>query len=287
MSVIFTVKTLAKFGEFYWSQYGYDYKVTFRKKASGKWKDALAEFLENYAFERQGKPPQFPIKAAEAVREYKCDIPENNFESEMWKKFCEKIGASATGNGANAKNNPLAPSSGNKKSIVSLIQSLSKNDYNIVRWAKEGIENGDISDIYYELQSVRGLGPKITAFFLRDVVSAFEIKENDLEPAKYLQPIDIWTRRGAEALSYANERHESLKNDTEFASIIVDASYKAGVSPSLVNAGIWIFGAKFAETKEEFREALENPDKLHRLLEKQSNVYKRKMDFLNELLRNS
>lgn len=273
-----TVRMLAKFGEFYWSQYGNQCKDNFCKLASRKWKDALIEFLEEYAFERQGKPPKFPVKAAEAIREYKNDTPGDDFESDVWKNFCEKIGSSI-----NKKNNPLAPSFGNKKSITSLIRSLDKKNYNIIRWAEDGIKNGSVRDISNELQSVRGMGPKISSLFLRDIVAAFELNESELEPEKYLQPIDIWTRRGAEVIAKQTDRLKP-PNDEECAKIIVEASYKAGVPPSLVNAGMWIFGTKFAETEEKFQEVLANSDKLHQLLANQRDACMARVNFLDGLL---
>lgn len=76
MSVTLTVGMLAKFGEFYWSQGGIRTRASFCNLAVGDWRTALAEFLESYAFERQGRSPHYPKAAAEAVREYKGNIPE-------------------------------------------------------------------------------------------------------------------------------------------------------------------------------------------------------------------
>ena len=131
---------------------------------------------------------------------------------------------------------------------------------------------------------MRGIGPKITSFFLRDVVAAFEMDESTLEPARYLQPIDRWTRRGAEALAVLLGRR-TPKSDGDCAGVIVESSQTIGISPSLVNTGLWIFGARFAQTEDTFRKALSNDDALREFLEQQRESLQKRVRFFNGVLR--
>jgi hypothetical protein len=232
-----------------------------------------------------GRSPYYPQAAARAVQAYKGSIPKEDFEEFVWQQFLREIEASSEGQGANVRNNPLAPSFHGLKSITSFVAGLGQWSHNLVVWTEEGLREGRIGHTYDELQQVRGVGPKIISLFLRDVVTAFEMNEFDLEPERYLQPIDRWTQRGAEVLASQMQKPKP-KTGTECAEIIVEASRVVGVRPSLVNAGLWIFGALFAQTEAKFREVLTTPETLCQLLTDQSRAYVGRARFLDELPRN-
>jgi hypothetical protein len=283
MQVELIVKMLAEFGGFFWSKDGVRTKDSFRTLSSN-WREAFMVFLEDYAFARQGSSPHYPQAAAIAVKEYPSKTPDDDFEQIVWQEFLKQIGAPASGKGANVQNNPLAPSFGNKISITALVSRLCDHDYNLVRWAKDGLRKQHVSEISGTLRGVRGLGSKITSLFLRDVATAFEMDELQLEPAKYLQPIDRWTRRGTEALAMLM-RSPHPKGEEECAIIIVKASIKAGVCPSLVNAGLWVLGAWFAQTEAKFKDVLVNLDRLCQFLDEQRNNYIAKVKLLDKVMR--
>lgn len=109
------------------------------------------------------------------------------------------------------------------------------------------------------------------------------MNEELLEPAKYLQPVDSWTGRGAQVLAMRLQRHQP-KNDAECAKVIIEASQRAGVRPSLVNTGLWIFGARFAETEDRFKSVLTNSDDLCRFLEDRRQAYEARVQFLDKVL---
>ena len=135
-----------------------------------------------------------------------------------------------------------------------------KPEHNIVRWAKEYLEIGETQKVSVKLQQVRGIGPKIVAFFLRDVADAFGLDITDPEEAILLQPIDRWTRRGAEFLASLVEVSKP-KRVEECAWVLLNVAQRARVRPTLVNSGLWVLGAKFAETEGELRKAFSNPEK--------------------------
>jgi len=214
-------------------------------------------------------------------------VPRDDFEACIWQTFLQQLDVTPDGKGAAVKVNPLAPyfRKQRSKSITSVVQELAESDYNLVRWASEAIGRGQLEETSEQIQSVRGLGAKISAWFLRDVVGAFDMDEQGLEPAELLQPIDIWTRRGASVLAGLHHilpygRH----GDARAAETIVTASRAAGVRPTLVNTGLTMFGVLFAPTPEAFEEALAEPIALHRFLAKQRDVYAARTRFLGEVL---
>lgn len=297
------VANVARLGEYYWTQDGEDRRIKLRNLASNeskKWKSALAEFLRTFAFEHQGKSPDFPLAAAEAVDEYDSDIPGPGFEDLIWEAFRQKIGLDTEGDddkGTAPNINPLRPTRvGRRKSITSFVSTLNSEDdnYNIFSWARRHLTPVKIGSASNDLQCVRGLGRKIASFFLRDAVAAFvQVKDEfELEPAEYLQPIDIWTRRGAEMLSmhltgqsrpkrFDGDNREAYKKAAE---LLVSLSRSAGVRPSLVNAGLWILGAQFAQSSIAFRYALNNVDSsnLRELIQRKVGSYQKKAEVLRE-----
>lgn len=278
-------QVLAVFGEEYWASFGLSREALQRLDAAG-WKDGLAEFLRRYAFERAGRSPRYPEAAATVVQSYPGDIPGGDFEAFVWQGFLQEIGAPPSGKGANLKVNPLAPSRGSSLSITAWVGRLDRDGHNLIRWAKRGLEEGRAPELSRKLQQVRGIGPKIAAFFLRDVVEAFNLEMPNAESAIYLQPIDTWTHRGAEALApqlgwpAPNKKGE----DKKCAHVLVEVGRRAGVRPTLINTGLWMLGGRFAQKEKQFREALSTPVALQRFLDAQRGEQKRKIELLDAAL---
>lgn len=113
---------------------------------------------------------------------------------------------------------------------------------NIANYSIERIKAGDTSSHYRELQrsessgGIIQVGPKIAAFYLRDIVSLYGL-EDAVGPAgaACLQPVDTWVRRIAEKLEIARPR----AGDDEVKQSIVDLCAQCGCSSALFNQGIW------------------------------------------------
>ena len=287
MPIDIAVAVLAEIGEFYWSPAYGRTRDAFCALEKSDWRAALVEFLRGYAFERQGRSPHYAEAAIAAVGLYKGSAPGNNFEAFIWQEFLHQIDVDADGKGAAVKVNPLAPyfRKQRSKSITALISTLEGSQYNLVRWAAEGIRNGELGSISQQIRAVRGLGTKITAWFLRDVVMAFDMDETDLEPSALLQPIDVWTRRGASVLAGLPQMlRYGQHGDARAAAAIVEASRSSGVRATLVNTGLMMFGELFAPTPGSFEAALASPVALHRFLSEQKDAYAARTNFVSELL---
>lgn len=120
-------------------------------------------------------------------------------------------------------------------------------DRNIVKYSVEQIRRDKIDEHYKELQPARSgkgiiqVGPKVAAFYLRDVVSLYSLE--DKVPAEFafcLQPVDVWVRKLARRTGIA----DSNANDQEIQKAIVALCQEKGVSSLLFNQGAWYVGYK-------------------------------------------
>lgn len=130
--------------------------------------------------------------------------------------------------------------------VVSSLQFIGGlPDLNIVKYAVREITGGRIDQLYSSLQAAKSptgivqVGPKVAAFYLRDVVSLYRLDDTvSPEFGFCLQPIDVWVRKVVGRLGLAP--HSGDDHDLQVA--IVDACRANGVSPLLFNQGAWYLG---------------------------------------------
>jgi hypothetical protein len=117
---------------------------------------------------------------------------------------------------------------------------------NIVETARIELAHGRVHTAFERVDKIRGVGPKIASFFLRDVAVHFEIEPpGDREP---LQPIDVWARRYVARLA----TKESPSTDIQAARWICEKSR----APETANQGLWYFGSQIAASDVKLRRAL-------------------------------
>jgi len=113
------------------------------------------------------------------------------------------------------------------------------------------IEMGEIERAFLHLK-IRGLGHKLKALFLRDLVSILGCEAQaclSVQDYLWCQPVDVWVRITADCLSDDDpnsHKPPSLdcglrRADLAAAWKLVRLSQRAGVSPLSVNQGIWYF----------------------------------------------
>lgn len=254
------VKTINRLSLIYWHpSSGFQDKERIRL-LMGDWRKAFRWFLTSYAFERQGRSPHYSSIAAKALQLYDREIPGQDFETNMWLNFLRSGDFPANGKGTNKDRNPLQPSDNTHDSATQLIISLEEYDFNIVQWACSLTGSGDIRTPWNRLVQIRGIGRKIASLFLRDIVDAFEIEENRIEKPEYLQPIDIWTERGAKALAQLEAK--TPKSYWEFAELLVEVSSRAKVRSTLTNTGLWLLGSQLVGDPVRLHDLLLNGDNL-------------------------
>ncbi|MCX7994076.1 MAG: hypothetical protein N2651_10470 [Fimbriimonadales bacterium] len=64
------------------------------------------------------------------------------------------------------------------------------------------VQSGRVEPIYQKITDIKGIGPKVGALVLRDMVALYDM-ESQIEPGDYhyLQPVDTWIRRIGPMLS--------------------------------------------------------------------------------------
>lgn len=273
------IRTVNQLGQhYYWDPSGFQDRDHIRGLI-GDWRRALKAFLSSYAFERSGRSPYYSGAALKAVDQYERDVPGKDFEIALWQSFLDFL----AGKKVNRKNNPLRPAGNGYNSVSRLVATLEDFDYNLVRWSSALVGKGDIEVVWKRLVEIRGIGPKIASLYLRDIFDAFEIDESRVGNKAYLQPIDIWTRRGAKILAEIFPM-TSPKSDWDYAQVLVEISERAGVRSSLTNTGLWILGAQLAGNSDRFREALSGIDNLRNLLLSRAQWHRRGAEVLETLL---
>ena len=207
---------------------------------------SLRLFLKMYAFERQGRSPDYAFVAVDAIDKNRSAPLEPASSRTVWRSFTSRLRKKL-----NHANNPLCPQGttyfrfykkAKRKSNVkkiSVIQLAGELDRPLVVWARDRLQGGSVSDAYAQIRRINGVSDKIASFFLRDVASRFQ-----LAPAQdryLLQPIDVWIRFVVHKVCQDGQ----LKDD-QCAKWIVEKSGK----PECLNQGIWYFCANIAHSSQ-------------------------------------
>lgn len=217
-------------------------------------KEALSLFLEGYAFSRNVRNLSYP-HVAKSVLDKKTELP---FPKEFWKKFKEELGSEKP----NEKLNPLCHTDkGCKCALCVLRQEGYESKPNIVTVSRQLLENGEVQKTYKVIKRIRGIGPKITSLFLRDVADWFHVQVENSN--RYLlQPIDAWVRRTVEVLS----PNDGKRRDKDIGTWICEESRKFNANPEKVNQGIWYFGSQIAYSKFRLKKTLADEKYAYQLL---------------------
>lgn len=232
--------------------------------------DALCLFLKGYAFERQGRPPDYGPAAADAIAIVKTKSRDEELKeehvSEVWNEFRGLLSA----NKLNEANNPLCPKGTSynrgskatrKESVLEFLLRISPrgSQLNILMYAKNKLANDQLAELHGEIREINGIGPKIASLFLRDVAIYYGISCS--RDRHLLQPIDIWVRRIVRELGGPVD--DPNKQDAEVGRKaqrwIVEESGRASVNPEKVNQGMWYFATQIARfvlsTQEQYSQA--------------------------------
>lgn len=128
----------------------------------------------------------------------------------------------------------------------------------IAQWVVKGVQQTSrIEPQFLRMVDVRGIGPKISSLFLRDIVVFFGLEEL-IDPVDrlYVQPIDKWMR--AIAPYVIDEPNADDLADWILAGKLSKYARRAGVSGTLFNMGVTWFGMREVRAPEFFDSAVRN-----------------------------
>lgn len=198
----------------------------------------LKLFFFTWAFERAGAPRAYRIAAVKAVSSLKASQKEL---PALFTEFCSgKLNPGA---------NPAIDPSIAELDVCAIAQMVGQ---------------GALGEAFHKL-ALKGLGHKLRAFFLRDLVTLLKAEPklgSDPETFLWCQPIDVWVRFVTEELcgtrtflsvSKASAKYGLSRADLAAARGIVELSIEAGVSPLKVNQGIWYFSANAVADEKRLR----------------------------------
>lgn len=125
--------------------------------------------------------------------------------------------------------------------VISILDFVSKlEERNIVNYSISKIKNGKVKEHFFELQKIISIGPKITSFYLRDLICMHSLeKYMSKEDLLFLQPIDTWVRKVALKVGIINKNNEE---DSIVREKIVKACLDLKVSTIKFNQGAWFLG---------------------------------------------
>lgn len=126
----------------------------------------------------------------------------------------------------------------------------------IAGWIVKGVEQtGRIEPQFLRMVDVRGIGPKITSLFLRDIILLFNLESAiDHSDRLYVQPIDKWIR--AIAPYVIDEPNADNLADWILAGKLSKYARKAGVSGVRFNMGTTWFGMREIRAPEFFESGI-------------------------------
>ena len=258
------------------------------------WLQALQFYLHGYAYERQGRSPEYSTAAVEAVGQAVgtgLTNPDSGFPQRAWEAFLQILRLLPDGKGANPGNNPLFPRQGaGKEAATSLILRLDDFDYNLIKTVLAVLNGGTVEQAHRFLCQIRGTGSKINSLFLRDIVLIYNLAI--AQDHVLLQPVDIWVRRlirllmGLQA-DLPKDHKDDYSSDTKIAETLIHLSETASVSPLTLNQGAWYFGAQIAGTKTWLTRYVEGKLSLSDAVSKKVSLLQDEIDALRSLLAQS
>jgi hypothetical protein len=223
----------------------------------------LRALLGHYAFCRRGKDRAELSSLAIEALERTCD--EDEFESfleepdagRLWEGFlkaCEE-----------SRRKPLEQLN---RGVIAGLGELAQEVYrldnvgSVAGWVLKGVLQTDrVEPQFLRIVDIRGVGPKISSLFLRDVAHVFGLEAQiDRADRLYVQPIDKWLRLLAPYV--IDEPDVEVPADWVLAGKLAKYSRLAGVSGIRFNMGATYFGmreVKVPEMLDQVVEALLSP----------------------------
>jgi hypothetical protein len=192
------VKAIVSYGKRYQQE---ELKSYHSDELANDWWLALAFFLNRASF--QGRRDELSYRVYEHIRAvlepmFSNDRDWHTYEmhrQQAWKaikgELQQRIGKGKVGKARDIE------------MVLSALQFISNvPDNNIVAYSVQRIRRGDLVGHYWELQrssnrfGIVQVGPKIASFYLRDIVTLYQLESSVTEDALfYLHPVDVWVRK--------------------------------------------------------------------------------------------
>ncbi len=197
---------------------------------------ALALFVGQYAYEHQGRARSYPHAAYFAV-----EASAGLNAAEMLQAFQREL----AGAKSNPQHNALNHIAASCVCVRCIFTGSNGRLQDIVDATRSDLVSGRVERAFEQLKLVRGVGPKIASFFLRDLAVWFKIEP--LRDRERLQPIDRRVRRYVASLIEGSAE----PTDEQTARWVCRNS----AAPEAANQGLWYFASQIAASEVKLRHA--------------------------------
>lgn len=218
---------------------------------------SLRVFYGQYAFSRRGRDRDILSQAA--LKSLDKLVDGKDFEAilgqadgvELWELF-----------EAYCNENKIKPNEGQNRGLIQGMLELAQEIYSIDKvgsistWVTDGVaQTGQMEAQFMRIVDIRGVGPKSTSTYLRDVLYINGM-EDALDPADkiYVQPIDRWLRLISRYVVPEPDMERAA--DWIVAGKVSKYSRRARVSGLRFNMGTTYFGQKIVREPSRFEEAI-------------------------------
>lgn len=208
-----------------------------------------------FAYARQGAPKCYWRLAAQALTESVREVGLRSGElpQRAWVHFVELCQSpSKRALPEDRMRNPVGPASNMPviKGLTQLHLDHTNDATTITNYLSDQIQ-ADAKAAHLSISrggkgapKVKGMGPKVTAFLLREVAFVYSLEGKgrlaSMQNQVYLQPIDVWIKETVACLWPEFDREQDW---TVVAERIVRGCQEVGVSPIKFNQGAWYYGA--------------------------------------------
>ncbi len=220
-------------------------------------RQGLLTFYAHYAFARRGKDKddlsQYArtafLRVTEGIEFEELLQAEDGVP--LWEAF-EDVCKSHKAKSNETQNRGLL------QGMLELAQEIYRIDKvgSIISWVIDGIERtGRLEPQFLRVVDIRGVGPKITSTYMRDVIGLFDL-ESSVEAADkiYIQPVDRWLRQIAPFVVPEDNMEDAA--DWIVAGKINKYARRAAVSGVRFNMGTSYFGQRIVKVPDRFEAAL-------------------------------
>ncbi|MEZ5162470.1 MAG: hypothetical protein R2688_01720 [Fimbriimonadaceae bacterium] len=218
---------------------------------------ALKVFFGHYAFARRGKDRD--DLSADSQKALELSLQGGSFESVLAQEDGEAIWtAFEEVTQERRKKSNEVQNRGTLQGMLELCQEIYDLDptASLATWIVNGVaQSGRLEPQFERIVDIRGIGPKSTSTFLRDIVYLFGLERN-VHPADriYYLPVDRWTRMIAPYI--VPEDNITKAADWVLAGTIGKYARIARVSMLRFNMGLVYFGQRVVREPGNFEEAI-------------------------------
>ncbi|MHB8539594.1 MAG: HhH-GDP family DNA glycosylase [Candidatus Acidiferrales bacterium] len=202
-------------------------------------------FWTLYAHERAGRNPKFQFFHRAALykslghekyetglnQPYAQELLKEDFAERVWGNFCSMT---------NGKTNEKLTRGPVRDTLEKLRKESSPN-------LVARLLNLGMPDARKWLLPLKGVGPKIASFFLRDCFS-FSHEPIPSEQQWLAQPVDRWVLFWADK-AWPTEKLPEIRKHDDQAKRITESCQEMGVNPIAFNKGAWFLGAHYSDIR--------------------------------------